>query len=132
MISKTIFLSTKNKNKTRDCFCSPCVSQTNELKVNNRLTDRHKLRASVRMSQYLQSWKTVKPFYGLNQPEASLAAPPTAESDISQPQPARVSVNHFHCPFKLSHFEYVQRHMLILVIRLLSHQQDLSVMNTHR
>ncbi|KAK9971255.1 hypothetical protein ABG768_024629 [Culter alburnus] len=65
------------------------TSETNELKVNNRLTDRHKLRASVRMSQYLQSWKTVKPFYGLNQPEASLAAPPTADSGINQPQPAR-------------------------------------------
>uniref|UniRef100_A0A8C1PB42 adenylate cyclase n=1 Tax=Cyprinus carpio TaxID=7962 RepID=A0A8C1PB42_CYPCA len=36
-------------------------------------TTSQKLRASVRMSQYLQSWKTVKPFSGLNQPEASLA-----------------------------------------------------------
>ncbi|XP_051757174.1 adenylate cyclase type 4-like [Ctenopharyngodon idella] len=63
--------------------------ETNELKVKNRLTDRHKLRASVRMSQYLRSWQTVKPFYGLNQPEASLAALPTVDSGISQPQPAR-------------------------------------------
>uniref|UniRef100_A0A673HQ96 adenylate cyclase n=1 Tax=Sinocyclocheilus rhinocerous TaxID=307959 RepID=A0A673HQ96_9TELE len=48
--------------------------------VDNILANHQKLRASVRMSQYLQSWKTVKPFSGLNQPEASLAAPPTADS----------------------------------------------------
>ncbi|XP_077083534.1 adenylate cyclase type 4 isoform X1 [Siphateles boraxobius] len=65
------------------------TTQTHELKVNNRLTDRHKLRASVRMSQYLKSWKSVTPFYGLNQSEASLAAPPTANNGISQSQPAR-------------------------------------------
>uniref|UniRef100_A0A8C2A205 adenylate cyclase n=1 Tax=Cyprinus carpio TaxID=7962 RepID=A0A8C2A205_CYPCA len=69
-----------------------------------------KLRASVRMSQYLQSWKTVKPFSGLNQPEASLAAPPTSDS-ISQPQPATVSVNHDHCPIIQNHTEFGQQHI---------------------
>ncbi|RXN25026.1 adenylate cyclase type 4-like protein [Labeo rohita] len=57
----------------------------NELKVDNKLVNRQKLRASVRMSQYMKSWKTVIPFSGLNKPEDSLTAPPT---DISQPQPA--------------------------------------------
>uniref|UniRef100_A0A8C1PID5 adenylate cyclase n=1 Tax=Cyprinus carpio TaxID=7962 RepID=A0A8C1PID5_CYPCA len=56
-----------------------------------------KLRASVRMSQYLQSWKTVKPFSGLNQPEASLAAPPTADSSASQSQPAMVRYYLYCC-----------------------------------
>ncbi|KAF4111694.1 hypothetical protein G5714_008725 [Onychostoma macrolepis] len=62
--------------------------QTNELKVDNKPANRQKLRASVRMSQYLQSWRSVIPFSGLNQPEASLAVPPTADSSASQSQPA--------------------------------------------
>ncbi|XP_016117512.1 adenylate cyclase type 2-like [Sinocyclocheilus grahami] len=74
--------------------------QTNELKVDNILANRQKLRASVRMSQYLQSWKTVKPFSGLNQPEASLATPPTADSSASELQPATtcdMSYSHVRC-----------------------------------
>uniref|UniRef100_A0A8C2D5J8 adenylate cyclase n=1 Tax=Cyprinus carpio TaxID=7962 RepID=A0A8C2D5J8_CYPCA len=65
--------------------------------VDNKLANRQKLRASVRMSQYLQSWKTVKPFSGLNQPEASLAAPPTADSSASQSQPAMVRYYLYCC-----------------------------------
>uniref|UniRef100_A0A673HQ82 adenylate cyclase n=1 Tax=Sinocyclocheilus rhinocerous TaxID=307959 RepID=A0A673HQ82_9TELE len=65
--------------------------------VDNILANHQKLRASVRMSQYLQSWKTVKPFSGLNQPEASLAAPPTADSSASQSQPATVSYYLYCC-----------------------------------
>uniref|UniRef100_A0A673I2H7 adenylate cyclase n=1 Tax=Sinocyclocheilus rhinocerous TaxID=307959 RepID=A0A673I2H7_9TELE len=84
---------------------SNTTPETHELKVDNNPVNRQKLRASVRMSQYLQSWKTVKPFSGLNQPEASLAAPPTSDS-ISQPQPATVSVNHDHCPIIQNHAEY--------------------------
>uniref|UniRef100_A0A8C2Q2A0 adenylate cyclase n=1 Tax=Cyprinus carpio TaxID=7962 RepID=A0A8C2Q2A0_CYPCA len=83
---------------------------THELEVDNKPVNRQKLRASVRMSQYLQSWKTVKPFSGLNQPEASLTAPPTSDS-ISQPQPATVSVNHDHCPIIQNHTEYGQQHI---------------------
>ncbi|TRY65508.1 hypothetical protein DNTS_021732, partial [Danionella cerebrum] len=49
-----------------------------------RLNKHHKLRASVRMSQYLQSWKTVKPFSGLNQPETSVSASPTTDRRMSQ------------------------------------------------
>ncbi|XP_016348395.1 adenylate cyclase type 4-like [Sinocyclocheilus anshuiensis] len=71
---------------------------TNELKVDNILANRQKLRASVRMSQYLQSWKTVKPFSGLNQPEASLAAPPTADSSASQSQPATQELPEVNTP----------------------------------
>uniref|UniRef100_A0A9J7YIL2 Adenylate cyclase type 4 n=1 Tax=Cyprinus carpio carpio TaxID=630221 RepID=A0A9J7YIL2_CYPCA len=74
------------------------TSQTNELKVDNKLANRQKLRASVRMSQYLQSWKTVKPFSGLNQPEASLAAPPTADSSASQSQPAMQELPEINTP----------------------------------
>ncbi|XP_016408762.1 adenylate cyclase type 4-like [Sinocyclocheilus rhinocerous] len=72
--------------------------QTNELKVDNILANHQKLRASVRMSQYLQSWKTVKPFSGLNQPEASLAAPPTADSSASQSQPATQELPEINTP----------------------------------
>ncbi|XP_016383687.1 adenylate cyclase type 4 [Sinocyclocheilus rhinocerous] len=75
---------------------SNTTPETHELKVDNNPVNRQKLRASVRMSQYLQSWKTVKPFSGLNQPEASLAAPPTSDS-ISQPQPATV-LTEFNTP----------------------------------
>ncbi|XP_016354552.1 adenylate cyclase type 4-like [Sinocyclocheilus anshuiensis] len=75
---------------------SNTTPETHELKVDNKPVNRQKLRASVRMSQYLQSWKTVKPFSGLNQPEASLAAPPTSDS-ISQPQPATV-LTEFNTP----------------------------------
>uniref|UniRef100_A0A672LYJ3 adenylate cyclase n=1 Tax=Sinocyclocheilus grahami TaxID=75366 RepID=A0A672LYJ3_SINGR len=86
---------------------SNTTPETHELKVDNNPVNRQKLRASVRMSQYLQSWKTVKPFSGLNQPEASLAAPPTSDS-ISQPQPATVSINHDHGPIIQNHAEYGQ------------------------
>ncbi|XP_043100751.1 adenylate cyclase type 4-like [Puntigrus tetrazona] len=72
--------------------------QTNELTVENKLSNRPKLRASVRMSQYLQSWKTVKPFSGLNQPEASLAAPPTADSSTSQSQLATQELPEINTP----------------------------------
>uniref|UniRef100_A0A9J7YX75 Adenylate cyclase type 4 n=1 Tax=Cyprinus carpio carpio TaxID=630221 RepID=A0A9J7YX75_CYPCA len=75
---------------------SNMTPKTHELEVDNKPVNRQKLRASVRMSQYLQSWKTVKPFSGLNQPEASLAAPPTSDS-ISQPQPATV-LTEFNTP----------------------------------
>ncbi|XP_052459256.1 adenylate cyclase type 4-like [Carassius gibelio] len=69
---------------------SDTTPKTHELKVDSKPVNRQKLRASVRMSQYLQSWNSVKPFSGLNQPEASLTAPPTSNS-ISQPQPFIVS-----------------------------------------
>ncbi|XP_076846788.1 adenylate cyclase type 4 [Brachyhypopomus gauderio] len=46
-----------------------------------------KLRASVRMSQYLQSWQSIKPFSALNQPESSITAAPTPHSNPHQPQP---------------------------------------------
>ncbi|KAK7171282.1 hypothetical protein R3I94_001277 [Phoxinus phoxinus] len=67
--------------------CS-ATTQTHELKV-NRVPDRHKLRASVRMSQYLKTWESVTPFYELKQSEAPLEAPPTADSGVSQSQPVR-------------------------------------------
>ncbi|XP_067303732.1 adenylate cyclase type 4-like isoform X2 [Pseudorasbora parva] len=79
---RTFLVIDPNKKK---CNTKP---ETHELKVDN--THRHKLRASVRMSQYLKTWNNVKPFYKLNQPEASLTAPPTAS--ISQPQPTREPV----------------------------------------
>ncbi|XP_073763900.1 adenylate cyclase type 2 [Danio rerio] len=74
------------KDRRTYLVIDPNAEKLNTAAEVNRLTDRHKLRASVRMSQYLQSWKTVKPFAGLNQPEDSLAAPPTADSEISQSQ----------------------------------------------
>ncbi|XP_052417706.1 adenylate cyclase type 4-like isoform X2 [Carassius gibelio] len=67
--------------------------QTNELKVDKQV-NRPKLRASVRMSQYLQSWKTVIPFSGLNQPQTSLAAPPTAASQSQPPMELPEINNH--------------------------------------
>ncbi|XP_026122244.1 adenylate cyclase type 2-like [Carassius auratus] len=66
--------------------------QTNELKVDKQV-NRPKLRASVRMSQYLQSWKTVIPFSGLNQPQTSLAAPPTAASQSQPPMQELPEIN---------------------------------------
>ncbi|XP_056620140.1 adenylate cyclase type 4 isoform X2 [Triplophysa dalaica] len=60
-------------------------AKTNELKVKNI----PKLRASVRMSQYLKNWKTVNPFSELNQSDPLLTAPPTSDGGINQPQPAR-------------------------------------------
>ncbi|KAL1272117.1 hypothetical protein QQF64_031133 [Cirrhinus molitorella] len=69
---------------TENCNTTPT---TNELTV-EKLGNRPRLRASVRMSQYMKSWKTVIPFSGLNKPEDSLTAVPTADSSISQPQPA--------------------------------------------
>ncbi|XP_057187976.1 adenylate cyclase type 4-like isoform X2 [Triplophysa rosa] len=68
--------------------CSKTPAKTNELKVNSR----PKLRASVRMSQYLKNWKTVNPFSELNQSDPLLTAPPTADGVVSQPQPARETV----------------------------------------
>uniref|UniRef100_A0A4W4EJY5 adenylate cyclase n=1 Tax=Electrophorus electricus TaxID=8005 RepID=A0A4W4EJY5_ELEEL len=44
------------------------------------------LRASVRMSQYLQSWHSVKPFSVLHQPESSITGTPTPLSNPGQPQ----------------------------------------------
>ncbi|XP_051565417.1 adenylate cyclase type 4-like [Myxocyprinus asiaticus] len=64
---------------------SNTTPETHELKVNNRQNGH--LRVSVKMSQYLQSWKTVHPFSQLNQPQTSLAVLPTAHSSVSQPQP---------------------------------------------
>ncbi|XP_073715718.1 adenylate cyclase type 2 [Misgurnus anguillicaudatus] len=61
--------------------CSDAAGEPQTLKLINR----PKLRASVRMSQYLASWKTVKPFSELNQSEASL----TVDINTGQPQPAR-------------------------------------------
>ncbi|XP_066507814.1 adenylate cyclase type 4-like [Hoplias malabaricus] len=43
---------------------------------------REHLRASVRMSQYMQSWQSVKPFSGLNKPEDM--PPQTSDSSPSQ------------------------------------------------
>ncbi|XP_072526300.1 LOW QUALITY PROTEIN: adenylate cyclase type 4-like [Salminus brasiliensis] len=43
-----------------------------------------KLRASVRMTQYMQSWQSIKPFSELNQPEDSIAATPTQSSNTEQ------------------------------------------------
>uniref|UniRef100_A0AAR2LAF7 adenylate cyclase n=1 Tax=Pygocentrus nattereri TaxID=42514 RepID=A0AAR2LAF7_PYGNA len=45
---------------------------------------REKLRASVRMSQYMQSWQSVKPFAELNQPEDCIPAMPHQSNGISQ------------------------------------------------
>ncbi|KAF5901909.1 adenylate cyclase type 4-like, partial [Clarias magur] len=45
-----------------------------------------KQRASVRMSQYLESWKSIKPFSELNQTEDAIAAPLSPSSYFSQPQ----------------------------------------------
>ncbi|XP_030635308.1 adenylate cyclase type 4 [Chanos chanos] len=47
------------------------------------ITSRPKMRASVRMSQYLRSWQSVNPFSELNQPETSLMTTPISPSDPS-------------------------------------------------
>ncbi|MCJ8749082.1 hypothetical protein PDJAM_G00172250 [Pangasius djambal] len=61
--------------------------KTNNLVMNGR----PKQRASVRMSQYLQSWKSINPFSELNRPEDSIAAPLSPSSDFSQSQGDTVS-----------------------------------------
>ncbi|XP_026887800.2 adenylate cyclase type 4-like [Electrophorus electricus] len=55
---------------------------SNALMVSGKI----KLRASVRMSQYLQSWHSVKPFSVLHQPESSITGTPTPLSNPGQPQ----------------------------------------------
>ncbi|KAF7686845.1 adenylate cyclase type 4-like [Silurus meridionalis] len=54
-------------------------------------SSRQKQRASVRMSQYLQSWKSINPFSELNRAED---APLSPLRDFSQPQGDIESVNH--------------------------------------
>ncbi|KAL7841460.1 hypothetical protein SRHO_G00251510 [Serrasalmus rhombeus] len=55
-------------------------------KSNFLSSGREKLRASVRMSQYMQSWQSVKPFAELNQPEDCIPAMPHQSNGISQSQ----------------------------------------------
>ncbi|XP_026798864.1 adenylate cyclase type 4 isoform X2 [Pangasianodon hypophthalmus] len=64
--------------------------KTNILMMNGR----PKQRASVRMSQYLQSWKSINPFSELNRPEDSIAAPLSPSNNFSQSQGDTESVNH--------------------------------------
>ncbi|KAK1792685.1 hypothetical protein P4O66_012619 [Electrophorus voltai] len=63
---------------------------SNALMVSGKI----KLRASVRMSQYLQSWHSVKPFSVLHQPESSITGTPTPLSNPGQPQLVTVSATH--------------------------------------
>ncbi|KAM9449931.1 adenylate cyclase type 4 isoform 1-T2 [Clarias gariepinus] len=53
-----------------------------------------KQRASVRMSQYLESWKSIKPFSELNQTEDSIAAPLSPSSYFSQPMGNTETLSH--------------------------------------
>ena len=79
------------------CVCSPplcvcvcvCVLQPPTLTDSGR-----KQRASIRMSQYLLSWKTINPFSDLNNPDATPAQPPvspTSPTSAAQSQLAAVS-----------------------------------------
>ncbi|TSY83949.1 Adenylate cyclase type 2 [Bagarius yarrelli] len=47
------------------------------------MSGRPKQRASVRMSQYLKSWKSINPFSELNRPEDAIAAPISPSRDFS-------------------------------------------------
>ncbi|KAG7314103.1 hypothetical protein KOW79_022599 [Hemibagrus wyckioides] len=70
-------------------------SKDSKPKVNNLATNsRPKQRASVRMSQYLQSWKSINPFSELNRTEESIAVPISPTSDIGQSQEDTESANH--------------------------------------
>ncbi|KAG9259963.1 adenylate cyclase type 4-like [Astyanax mexicanus] len=57
--------------------------KTKELKSGS---GREKGRASVRMSQYMLNWHSVKPFSELNQPEDPIAAAPTQTNNTIQSQ----------------------------------------------
>ncbi|XP_060772979.1 adenylate cyclase type 4-like isoform X2 [Neoarius graeffei] len=64
--------------------------KTNSLPISAR----SKQRASVRMSQYLQSWKSINPFSELNRPKDSIATPLNPSSDLSRSEGDTESANH--------------------------------------
>ncbi|XP_026990835.2 adenylate cyclase type 4-like [Tachysurus fulvidraco] len=63
-------------------------------KINILASGKPKQRASVRMSQYLQDWKSINPFSELNRTEDMIAAPISPTSDFGQSQEDTESVNH--------------------------------------
>ncbi|XP_047008322.1 adenylate cyclase type 4 isoform X2 [Ictalurus punctatus] len=64
--------------------------KTNFLAMNGR----PKQRASVRMSQYLQSWKSINPFSELNRSEDTITVPLSTSNDFSQSLGDTESVRH--------------------------------------
>lgn len=67
-------------------------------------------RASVRMSQYMQAWRSIHPFSGLNNPDATAKTPDT-NAAMNQSQMSAVCILH------LVSLQSLVKHSVLYVLR---------------